>query len=181
MSEEEILTTVEFKFFELFYKTYENDNQYLRFMFIITKNIINDLQRREYRFVNKHRYDAAKICARFRIVTNDIIDDNYVRITNEMAVDNKFENNCEEKYIYQELLKQVENILERPVYIEIFHLILNDYKAKEISKIVGMSTGFIGQVKRQVIFPAIKEVLNIPDKRYEWLSASGRIYSPRRK
>ena len=175
---DEILSEVQFKFFELYYDVYETDKQFLNYMYIVTKNVIHDLQRREYKFANRHSCDLTKLRAKFHISINHVSEsESYVRITNEMAVDNKFEHDLLKQTIYEELVAKVEAILKNPIYIKIFRLILQNYKPIDISEIVNISCGYVGHIKRKHIFPAVKEVLNIPDEEYEWLACSGRIFS----
>ena len=175
---EEIMSEVQWKFVSLFYEKYEDDNQYLRFMFIVSKNVIHDMQRKEYRYTNKHSCDLTKLRNKFRIPLqgNNNVDDEYLRIINEMAVDNKFENSQVETLIFKELKEQVETRLENPIHIKIFRLILDEYKPLQISEEINKPTAYVGQVKRHKIFPVVKEVLEMSDEDYEWHSASGRIF-----
>ncbi len=174
---EEIVSEVRMKFHELYYNVYEKDEQFLRFMFIVTKNIIHDMQRKEYRYANRHSCDLNKLRSKFRIpLQNSDANDGYVRIINEMAVDTKPTNNVINNLLYKETINQIETILNNPIHIKIFRMILEGHRPYDIAEKIDKQAGYIGLVKRKYIYPALKEVMNISDKDYEWLASSGRIF-----
>lgn len=170
-----ILNYVHFKFLDLCYDVYENDEQFMRFMFVVTRNIVYDLRRKDVKYLKQHNGDLLKLRSKFMITCNDIgAEDSYLRIMNEIAVD---ETPVDSALIHEELIKAVESHLENPVHIKIFQLLLQSYKPQDISEEIGRPVAYVGQIKRQFIYPAVAEVLELSEEEYEYHAASGRIYT----
>ena len=55
MSHEESLSEMMHVFFDNFYKVYETENQYMRFIFVVFKRKMIDLYNRERRYYKTHK------------------------------------------------------------------------------------------------------------------------------
>ena len=78
--------------------------------------------------------------------------------------------------IGEETKQRVLDTLKYPVHRVIMKMLLEGYSQTEICDELDYSKGFVGQVKKKYLMPTLKEVLEIPDKKYKSLSNSGRIY-----
>lgn len=178
---EDILNYVQFKFLQLYYDYYENDQQFMGYMYVVTKHIVFDLRRKDKKFLRKHISDPSVVISACRIVTNgknNRHDDStsYIRILGEMAEDKSVEVNGEKLLEYKELVARVKQLLENDIHVRIFELLLQSYKPPEITDIISRSISYVMTVRKKYIYPAVGQVLGLYGEEYEWHASSGRIY-----
>ena len=167
MTTDEILPDVQSKFHELWAEYWDDDEQYLRFFFVVTKNLIHTLQRREYRYANKHHSN---------LQGKNGEETNYIRILSEIAIDKNTENNIDEQIKHNEIVEQVLELLINETHKDIFRLMIKGYISREICDELGKSMSHVREVKVNEIYPIVKYVMEIPDEKYKYYASSGRIY-----
>lgn len=168
---DELVHEAQQKWIQCYSDVYEEDTQYMKYMFVVMKNRIKDMRRCEYRYQNTHISDPAKINA--RLSTEDC--NSHVQVWNEMAVDHTEEmpiDNC----IRKEFCEMIEAKLTKQLHLDVFRLLSEGRTHKQIAEELGFSTGHIVQIKTKTIWPIVKEVMRIPDDMYDVLVDSGRIY-----
>lgn len=152
------------------FEKYEEDQQYLHYMFVVMKNKIRDIRRHQYRYSNTHISDPNKI-SRPEMHEGAI---GHVRVWNEMAVDK--EPMVLESMLIQEQVDQIASRLTKDLHKQVFRLLASGIDHKEIAVQLGFSAGHIASIKAKHIWPIAKEVMGIDDEAYEILVSSGRIY-----
>jgi RNA polymerase sigma factor (sigma-70 family) len=171
---DELISETQEKWIVCFEQYYEEDDQFLKFMFIVMKNKLRDLRNKEFRYQNTHISCPTSIAKMFPIIDTEV--SGYVRVWNEMAADHKEENPLDiiiKKDIINQVNKKLIKDLERKVFIRL----VEGASPKQIANDLGYSIGHIGQIRNKRIWPVVKEVMNIPDDKYDMLIDSGRIYS----
>lgn len=167
---EDLVHEAQQKWIQCFPDIYEEDSQYLKYMFVVMKNRMKDIRRLEYRYQNTHVSDPAKISRGLEDSSTS-----HVQVWNEMAADHKEEmpvDNC----IRKEFIEMIEAKLTKDLHIKIFRLMTEGRTHKQIAEELGFSTGHIVQIKTKIIWPIAKEVMRIPEDTYDVLIDSGRIY-----
>lgn len=71
LSEEELLQEARLQFFSLFYDFYEDDNQYLKFIFIVVKNRMRNLKRNNFKRESVFVTDPVTIASRAGLIIDD--------------------------------------------------------------------------------------------------------------
>ena len=164
---DEMMMEVQEKFVENFYEKYETDNQYLRYIFIVMKNRMKDLRFKMYRYTATHLSVPPDI--------GDPEDCNLIRIWNEMAEDTREEAPLD-AVIVQDFVSQIHNKLIRDLHKKIFLAMVEGKPPKKIAEELGYSVGHIGQVRANHIWPVVKDIMKIPEDKYDMLIDSCRIY-----
>jgi len=179
MNFEELTSEMMFLFFTKFDEFYENDNQYLRFMFILFKNKMCDLYKKEKRYhtciLSEDRINSINVGSEYgdedtNVFTNFI---DFFSHTNRRTIDNTL-NTVIENEIIKLMNKDLEKKGEESV--SIFKLMIKGYRQMEICKELDIHASKVNTIKRKHIWPLAKKVLNISDKDYDYLICSGRIF-----
>jgi len=171
-------------FFINFYEKYENDNQYLRFMFIVIKNKMCDLYNREKRYYKTHKTSESLLAGIFLIpdlMSNGIVKKHAINEVPESESIMKYvaTNGSEvtDSIVHAETCKEIERKLVTEESRQVFRLMKDGYRRCEIGEELGMEPNKVANIKKKKIWPVVKSVMNISDDRYKWLTCSGRIYS----
>jgi RNA polymerase sigma factor (sigma-70 family) len=159
------------KWIDCFETTYEDDEQFMRYMFVVMKNRIKDLKRLYYRYQAMHVSDPSRISK-----SQDGEDSGHVRVWNEMAVDTK-ENQPIENAIINEYVKLITENLSLDLHKKVFDRLVEGKPHKVIAEELGVSSCNVVKIKREIIWPIVKEIMKIGNDRYDVLIDSGRIYS----
>lgn len=170
---EDLMCECQERWVACFEDKYENDKQFLRYMFVVMKNKIRDNKKNTIRYQRKHISDPNRLDGLNGGEREG--DSAHVRIWNEMAVDTKEDLPITNAYL-REVISMIESELERPFHKQIFKLMVEGLPHKKIAEELGCSTGHVVKIKTEYIWPKVQEVMNIPDKVYEVLIDSGRIY-----
>ncbi len=168
--QEHLLNEAQARWVECFDK-YEEDKQYLHYMFVVMKNKVRDIRRLQYRYSNTHISDPAKLATAF---TDTGEATGHVRAWNEMAVDK--EPMVVETMVISETINSIEEQLTKDLHKKVFKLLVSGLTHKEVAEELGFSTGHIAQIRAKFIWPVVKEVMKIDDDVYDLLISSGRIY-----
>ncbi len=165
---EHLLNETQARWVECFDR-YEEDEQYLHYMFVVMKNKVKDIRRLQYRYSNTHVSDPNKIGQ----PSDGYGEVGHVRAWNEMAVDK--EPMVVESMMIQEIVNEIDSRLIKDLHKKVFALLVAGLNHKDIAEELGFSVGHIAQIRARFIWPTAKEVLNIDDETYNVLISSGRI------
>ena len=171
---DEILSEAQERWVSCYEYTYETDDQFLRYMFVVMKNKIRDLKKAHYRYQRMHVSDPAKLTG---IAGDSEGEMGHTRVWNEMAVDMREEmpiTNCE----IREAISMIDEALAKPFHRKVFALMVQGLPHQAIAEELGCSTGHVVKTKKDAIWPIVKKVMKIPDDKYDVLIDSGRIYCP---
>lgn len=166
----ELISEAQERWVTCFRTIYEEDKQFLRYMFVVMKNRIKDLKRDRWRYQRTHISDPMKICAGIEE------PDGHVRVWNEMAVDHK-EESAPIRVELNELISRIEDKLSKKFHKDVFKMLVEGYPHKKIAEELGCSVGHVAKTKKDFIWPVTQQVMNISEDKYEVLTDSGRIYS----
>lgn len=164
-----IQNDVHAKFIKLF-DYYEDDKQYLRFMFSVTKNLMRDIRSKETKF---HRFHVTTASINFNIPGYDVTTDNH-KILEQIAVDTKREVNPLKSVEAKDIVELVIKSLKREVHREIFLYIIEGKSNVDIALELGYSASYISVIRVRYIWPLVQKIMNISDRDYFKLTDSGR-------
>lgn len=148
---------------------YETDESYMNYMFISMKNEIRTIRKTESRYKTKHK------CGPESVTNNNNTTISLIRVWNEMAVSP--EDGPREILQMKELTMRITNRLLEDQSLEVFMLMAEGNDIKDISQQLGISVTKVTRIKKEIIWPIMREVMQIPDSKYEVLIDNGRIYS----
>lgn len=164
-----IQNEVHAKFIKLF-DYYEDDKQYLRFMFSVTKNLMRDIRSKEMKF---HKFHVTTTSVNFDVPGYDVTTDNH-KILEQIAVDTKREVNPLESMEMKDIIELVIKSLKREVHREIFLYIIEGKSNVDIALELGYSASYISVIRVRYIWPLVQKIMNISDHDYFKLTDSGR-------
>jgi hypothetical protein len=161
------------------YDIYEDDNQYMRYMFIVIKNHMRCRRQQDYRYYNTHLSpNSQQVHRTFGFDISIERGDMFVKIMNEIAEDNGIrEENPLDVTIKNDFISKIFDKLTKPLHRQIFELLAEGKSTKQIAEDLGYTVFHINNVRAKYIWPIVKDIMEIPDKRYENLISSGRIFS----
>ena len=67
--------------------------------------------------------------------------------------------------------------MTQPLQKQIFEKMVEGKTHKTIAEELGVTSCHVIKIKKETIWPIVKEVMNIPEDMYDVLCDSGRIYS----
>jgi DNA-directed RNA polymerase specialized sigma24 family protein len=174
--ESEILSEVQERWINCYDDIYEDDNQYLKYMFVVIKNKIRNLKKEQNRYLRTHISDPNKLGGLSHDPEGG--QSGHTRVWNEMAVDHK-EDNPLTACLIKEIVEKINTSLIRDLHREVFKRMLAGLEHKDIAQELGCSTGHVVKIKKDYIWPVVRDVMHIPYCKFDVLIDSGRIYSPR--
>lgn len=164
---DEILNEAHEKFIKLF-DYYEEDKQYLNFMFSVIKNMMRDIRKREIKF---HKFHVTTSSANM-VNDNKIGEDNTLE---QLAEDKVREINPASNMETMDMVEMIRTNLKREVHREIFLRIVENKSNVEIAQELGFSASYVSVIRVRYIWPIVKKIMNISDDVYFRLTDSGRI------
>jgi DNA-directed RNA polymerase specialized sigma24 family protein len=165
-----IMNEAQNKFIKLF-DYYEDDQQYLRFMFSVIKNLMRDIRKKEIKF---HKFHVTTSSASFSIPGYDNSHDDHT-ILEQIAVDTKREINPLHNMEVKDVVELVAKSLKREVHREIFLHIVEGKSNIDIAQELGYSASYISVIRVRYIWPLVQKIMNISDHDYFRLTDSGRV------
>lgn len=170
-----LISETQQKWIGCFENRYEDDNQYLKYMFIVMKNRIKDIKADEKQYQSVHVSDPARLSRKDDEGNNA----SHTRVWNEMAPDEgefRREQSQIDVAIYNETVENIYNALTSDLQRKIFRCLVQGMSSAEISEEIGYSTGHILQIKVNQIWPIVRDTMRIPYDKYDVLIDSGRIF-----
>jgi len=149
---------------EKFSEYYEDDKQYLNFMFIVMKNLFKVMKAKEVKWTRRHVSDV--------ITTSEDYEEgcSISEVTEDVTTEKPLE-----KILFDEIKERIKIRLSPRAGL-IFDLLLLNFNAKEIAIHAKCTAITVSNIKKREIWPIVKEVLNIPDEKYTKMCASTRLY-----
>jgi len=167
---DEIMNESQAKFIKLF-DYYNDDQQYLRFMFSVIKNLMRDIRKKEIKF---HKFHVTISSASFNLPGQDFSHDDHT-ILQQIAIDTKRETNPLSSIESKDIVEAVTRSLKREVHREIFLHIIEGKSNIEIAQELGFSASYISVIRVRYIWPLVQKIMNISNEDYFRLTDSGRV------
>jgi hypothetical protein len=141
---EELNQEVTILFYNNFEEYYEDDNQYLRFLFICLKNRIRNMQLKEYNYRN--RFVALK--------TSEDNEDDYSATWGQVA-----DPECTwTKYEIKEICDKAKEMIKQTQYNDIYHCLTQGYSIKKTARLTRRSVCEVIEIVKNEIQPLLIEI-----------------------
>jgi len=162
------------------FEYYENDNQYLSFQFIVMKNRIRKMKKDDWRYKKMHVTDPKAIAGHFKLgITAEHRSSK--ELSQSAVLAEVSDGSLREKDQYEvlqqkELIERIKKNLENSLHQQVFMGIVEGKSIREIAEECNFSVCHISTVRNKYVWPMVKLIMDIPDKKYNLLTDSGRIY-----
>lgn len=165
-----IMNEAQNKFIKLF-DYYEDDQQYIRFMFSVIKNLMRDIRKKEFKY---HKFHVTTSSASFNVPGYETSQDDHT-ILEQIAVDTKREVNPLKNMESKDIVETVAKSLKREVHREIFLHIIEGKSNIDIAQELGYSASYVSVIRVRYIWPLVQKIMNISNEDYFKLTDSGRV------
>lgn len=144
VSYEELNQEMAILFYNNFEEYYEEDNQYMRFLFICLKNRIRNMQLKEYNYRN--RFVA--------LAVPEGNEDDYSSAWGQVA-----DPQCEwTKYEIKEICDKVKELMKKTEYNDIYYCLTKGYSVKKTARLTRRSVCDVVTIVKNQIQPLLIEV-----------------------
>lgn len=169
ITQEDAMAEFQKTWIEKFSDYYENDRQYLNFMFVVMKNVFRIMKAKEVKWARRHVSDVSTFS--FDSVSESGSEGGTIlEITEDLNAEKPLE-----KILFDELKQRIKVRLSLKASL-IFDLLLLNFSIKEIAVHAKCTAITVSNIKKREIWPAVKEVLNISDEKYAKMCTSTRLY-----
>jgi RNA polymerase sigma factor (sigma-70 family) len=159
---EELICIIQERYLELYEKYFDKNIPYMKFMFKVIKNFIKDEKRKEIRYIRTHQTEFKN-------------EENGESLTLD-EISRSREINPVDSLIRSEILDNINKKLSRDLHKQIFVLLSEGFTNREIGNKLGFSQTYVDNIKQTLIFPIVKDVMQIDERKYDKLVNNGKEY-----